>query len=160
MPDIKCPKCGAVCGESDLFCGSCGSQLSDVSPVQPEVVDFEPEPEKEYSPAALFILETFPGLLRPLIIVATILATVAALGTIGLSLFLLQMGGMIAAFAVGAAAVLIYWTGLCWMLCGEFCLPVEAMVDFTEKHWVALVLLTTIPGGLFLGLVKLLSSLK
>lgn len=157
MANVRCPKCGSLAKESDGFCRECGARLSERSATGPFGQPVE-ESQKVPSGLLLWLLEIFPGLIRVEVIVGFLVATGFSLAGIWLSVFLLQMGGMIATFAVGGAAVVVYWAGLCWLLAGYFCTPVEAMVEFTEKQWLALVMLTMIPGSAFLLLMKLASE--
>jgi hypothetical protein len=117
------------------------------------------EEREVYIPGVvLWFLDLFPGLLKPGVIVFALMAFGLSLVGIYVSAFMLQMGALIAVFAIGGGAVMVYWAGWCWMLSGTICSPLEAMVEFGEKHWIALVMLTLVPGSLFLLLMKMAAA--
>jgi len=150
----KCPKCGAVGSEADTFCGSCGTPLALVSVPQKR----PPREEEPYGGGPLlWFLDLFPGLLSPKVLAFSLIAMAMSLVAFWLAAFFIQFM-VISAFAIGGGGVIIYWCALCWLLYGYVVVPVEAMSEFRGKHWMAFVLLTLIPGALFLFLVKLATS--
>jgi len=147
----QCPKCGRLWDESDRFCGNCGEVLR----AAPRV----PRPaEPALPPAVLWLMDLCPGLFKPVVLVFSLAGIALALVAFWLSLFMIQMGGLIAAFAIGGGGVMVYWMSLSWLLYGYIVVPVEAMSEFQGKHWTALVLATLVPGALFLLLMKMASS--
>ena len=154
MSRMMCPKCGFACRSDDSFCGGCGARIrSEAARAQRE--PRAERPKMEIPPALVWLLELFPGLLSPLVIVCSVVTVALSLGAMALAAFCLQMGALISAFFIGGSGVLIYWTGMCWLLSGTVCLPVEAMIDFTQRHWLAFVLLTTVPASVFLLITKI-----
>jgi len=110
-------------------------------------------------PAALvWLIDLFPGVFKPTVLVMSLLGIAFALVALWLAVFFLQLGVAITAFAIGGGGMLIYWTSLSWLLYGYVVVPVEAMAEFQGKHWMALILATTIPAAGFLLLAKLAVS--
>ena len=149
----RCLKCRILADTAARFCGHCGSDLplSDV-----EEAEFEEDEEKLPTGTIVlyWFLDTFPGLLRPVVIIMSVLALALAGAGLWLTLFLFTMGAMISAFGIGAGAVIIYWTAWSWLLYGRVCVPAEAMAEFDGRKWFVFVLATVVPIGTLFGLVK------
>jgi len=151
----ECPRCGARGKRAHNFCIACGTRLPSAEPAPPER---EPQEGVEQPGGALralyWFLDLFPGLLRPTVIVASLLAFVAA-AIIGAFCFTWAVFGLLMeAIFVGAFAVVAYWAGITWILCGYVCLPAEALAEFDGRKWTILFVLTVLPLALFLALVK------
>jgi hypothetical protein len=106
----------------------------------------------------MWFLDIFPGLLHPMVILFTLLAVGLSAVGIYMAVFYLGMGATIFVFFIGGAAVLVYWAAMCWLLSGSLCTPVEAMTEFTGRHWLAFILLTAIPASMFMLLTKILAG--
>ena len=143
----RCPRCRKSWGDTDRFCGDCGARLDQPGRVRPK------EPPPPGAPV-VWLLETFPGLARPMVLVCSILAVLAAFVAFGLAMVMLSMGVLITAFAAGAGGMIIYWTALGWILYGYLCHPVEALSEFQGRHWMVFLVATTIPGILFMFAFK------
>ena len=157
MPGFKCPKCGFVCQPYDNFCQQCGTALRGKATVKPPRRRRE-EPETMLPGPILWFLDIFPGLVHPMVVVFTLLAVGLSLVGIYMAVFFLQLGVLLFVFFIGGAAVMVYWAGMCWLLSGSLCSPIEAMAEFGERHWIAFVLLTLVPGSAFLLLMKTLAE--
>ena len=116
--------------------------------------------EEEESPGILlgilyWLGEYFPGFFRVGVLIASVVLVVLAIGTGILALAVGVFGAFIAAMFIGGFALLMYWTALAWLLTGEICMPVDALVDFNTTQWMLFVGLTVVPIGIcmaFLGL--------
>ena len=145
----QCPQCGTRWTKNDRFCGECGADLQ--NPLQPESGDKPRRP-----PAALvWVLELIPGIMRPMVIVMSIVGVLVAGAAFWMASFLFTMGGLLSAFSIGGAGMILYWTAWSWLLYGYICNPVEAMAEFQSRHWVALFLATVVPGSLLLCAMKI-----
>jgi len=137
-----CPQCGQRVGLDDQFCGSCGAPLPrDVLHVKKEATD---RPSVGWRIAS-WVLELFPGLTRPVVLIMSIVALVVAAGVGGLALYIFLLGAVITGFFIGGFAVVIYWTALSWLMFGDVVMPAEALSEFQGKHWWALMLFTLVP---------------
>jgi hypothetical protein len=143
-----------VCSADDRFCGNCGASLGSAAP-QPQPRRRRPRQGVQLPGPLAWFLELFPGLVSPTVLVASILTLAFSAIAFGLAVFFIRMGVLITAFAIGGGAVMIYWTGWSWLLCGYVATPVEAMSDFQGKHWFALMMLTVVPAGVALAIVKM-----
>lgn len=157
MAGIKCPQCAFMCKPYDNFCQQCGTALRDRSDFRPPRRRRE-EPETLLPGPVMWFLDTFPGLMHPTVILFTLLAVVLSAVGIYMAVFYLELGALIFVFFIGGAAVLLYWAAMCWLLSGSLCTPVEAMTEFTGKHWLAFILLTAIPASMFMLFTKILAG--
>ncbi len=143
----QCQNCGSLWGDDSRFCGDCGTPLRSAAPRREVAGAGVPAP-------LLWLMDLCPGAFKPLVLIASLAAIAFALMALWLAVFILQMGAMISAFAIGGAGVMVYWTALGWLLYGYICVPVEAMCEFQSKHWMALVMASVVPAALFLMLMK------
>jgi len=148
----QCPRCKSLWDDEDRFCGDCGSPLRSV------LVPGEAREGPGLPGPMMWLMGLFPGVFKPVVLVLSLLGIAFALFAFWLAVFILQLGGMISAFAIGGGGMLIYWTCVSWLLYGYIVVPVEAMTEFQGKHWMALVLATLIPGAAFLLLMKRVSG--
>ena len=146
----KCPKCKRVWDDDARFCGNCGEELETRSRARRRF-----EEQQDISPALVWVMDLCPGAFKPVVLAFSLLGIALALVAFWLAVFFLQLGGAISAFAIGGGGMVVYWTSLSWLLYGYIVVPVEAMAEFQGKHWMALVLATTVPASVFLLLVKL-----
>jgi len=146
MASKYCPKCGTSQDDEDVFCTRCGSTL-----IKRRGGNANDE-QQPGAAGALFLLvaDLCPGVFRPVVLISSILAICCSLVAFALAAWMATMGVMITMFAVGGGGVVIYWTALSWLLYGYIVVPVEAMAEFRGKHWMAFLLATSVPGGLFL----------
>jgi hypothetical protein len=100
----------------------------------------------------LWFLELFPGLVRPSVLVMSILMVPIAGFVSWLGFFLLTLGGLIAGFMIAGFGLVIYWTALSWIIYGYICLPSEALAEFEGAQWTVFLLLGFAPivGGFLL----------
>ncbi len=139
-----CPKCGAECAESYRFCGRCGK------PLKGAIVEEERGPG--LLDALFWFLNILPGLMRPSVIIVSLLvmALSVPVGYLGVILFL--MGGVIAAVMVLGFALMMWGTGWLWLLYGYLCLPSEALADLEGYKWTIWILLVLAPITLLFAL--------
>lgn len=104
--------------------------------------------------AAIWVLEIFPGVLSPVVLILSIivLAISALVMWLGLSIF--ALGGLITCFWIGGAGVLLFWTALSWIMYGHLANPVEALAEFEGKHWTVFTFLTGLLVVAFVLLAK------
>lgn len=158
MPSKKCPKCNSLWGERDYFCGLCGARLVVIREEAEEVVEEKPDSAPRL--ALMWILETFPGLVQIKVVLASIAIFVLALVSFALAFFMLGFQVYVTACFIGAGGVILYWTGLSWIMYGYVCSPIEAMTEFQSRHWIVLVMATVIPATVFLFLAKLAADAR
>jgi len=154
MQEPTCPFCGAKRKPRDRFCVQCGSRLgapATPGPKQP------PEQEEGQRFTALrpllYVLEYFPGLASPKIILLSAIVFAIALGTAA-SAILALFGALLAAFVIGGFALVLYWTALGWILSGEVVMPWEALAEFDGVRWVIFATLTLLPLTLLFAWLK------
>lgn len=97
--------------------------------------------------AVYWLGEYFPGLFRLRVPIASLMLTVIALGIGFVLLIAAVFGAVMGAMFIGGLALLLYWTALGWILCGEICMPAEALADFNGTQWMLFVGLTALAIG-------------
>jgi len=150
-----CAKCGDRVGLEDRFCGSCGARLP-----KSKIGSDAPREDKPSaaSEALIWFFELFPGLVHPLVVVLSLVSIVLAAVVALLAVNLFAMGVPLASMFIGGFAVILYWAGFCWLMYGEIALPVDAMAEFSGKHWMTLILLTLAPVTALLWLAQHLAK--
>jgi hypothetical protein len=121
-----------------------------------------PPPEEESPPIPrplLWLLELFPGLIRPRVLLMSIVTLVLAAFVMGLATMVFMMGAVFSGFFIGAAAVVMYWSAMAWLLYGYVCMPAEALAEFDSTRWLVFVILTVAPIGALLWHVKSLRAM-
>ena len=148
----RCPKCETIWPDGEGFCGQCGARLELAVAAESQEEETH-EPAEHARAAALWFLELLPGLLSPAVLIASLGGLLVALVVLWFALFVLAMGAVLTAFAIGGAAVLLYWTSLGWLLYGALCSPVEALSEFKNRHWWAFIMANALPALLILWLL-------
>jgi len=150
-----CPFCGAACKPEGEFCPACGSRLGApvVGRAKPRLREEPLEPPVGLRPLC-WLLEYFPGLASPKVIILTAIIFVMAAAFAGAALFMVVLGAVIIAFLSGGFAILLYWTGLAWILSGEVSMPWDALADFNGTHWMLFATLTLLPVAAVFGWIK------
>lgn len=82
-----------------------------------------------------FISGWLPGLLRPGVMIASLLMSIVGFGLVVLCFVVLALGAAISAFPIGAVGVIAYAQALSWMMAGDFRLLHDALLDFESRHW-------------------------
>jgi hypothetical protein len=114
----------------------------------------EQEEEGPGMPLWLFwFLDLFPGLIRPLVLIMSLLMLPVAVVVCWLGFFILTLGAIFAGFATAGFGLIIYWSALAWIIYGYICLPSEALAEFDSRKWTAFLLLALAPVGLGLFLI-------
>lgn len=150
----KCPECGAYCESDAVICVRCGINLKTGMKMAP-VSTFDIEGELTSGERALVWLHDWvPGLLRPLVLIISIVTGAAGLGIMALSLFLLGLGAAISAFTVGAVGLIVWAQGIGWIMNGEFWLLTDILVEFDGKRWTVFFVLVIMPLVVAFGLAK------
>ena len=150
MPAVTCPRCGAECDVGEALCPSCGRYLGVRRSAAQPMAPSEPEPEVPAGLApVLWLLELFPGLVRPKVLVMALAALPVAAGLLWLALLLVGYGGIFAGMAIGGFAVVVYWTAVAWLLYGEICMPAEALAEFDGTKWMVFLLAAFAPMSAF-----------
>jgi hypothetical protein len=89
-------------------------------------------------------MNMFPGLFHPGVLIMSLVAMVIAGALAWLALFLALFGAL-AAFMIGGAGIVCYWTGIIWLMYGTLSSPSEALSDFDSVQWLIFVLLGMLP---------------
>lgn len=159
---IHCPQCQAAIEVEEptqptrAKCGECGATLK-VSPRAEEADEEEPEAEPSRAlRAVMFVGEWFPGLLRPVVLVMSLIVCLIGLGAIGFGIALFAAGVLISSFAVSTAGVVIYAHGASWLLDGEVCWLTDSLTNFDGRRWGIFVILLAAPFAAIFLLVRLL----
>jgi hypothetical protein len=128
---VICVNCGLNLKTGALVATRAGEEAP------PEVGDDEDEEAPPSAPmrAVMVVAEYLPGLLRPLVLIASAIVGVVGLGILVFGLALFGMGALISAFAVAAAGVVVYAHGVAWLIDGEVGWLPEVLVDFEGGRW-------------------------
>jgi hypothetical protein len=156
MPGRLCPHCGSPVAAGVKFCTSCGERVPARTP-EPRRYE-EPSEPGPLLYAALWFLDLFPGLVRPGVVICSAVALAIAGGLFVLAGWIFMLGAVFSAFFIGAAAVIVYWAALCWLMHGQVVLPVEALIDFDGRKWWAFILLTLTPVALLFAYASRLTG--
>jgi hypothetical protein len=112
------------------------------------------EEEGPGMPLWLFwFLDLFPGLIRPVVLIMSLLMLPVAAVVCWLGFFILTLGAIFAGFATAGFGLIIYWSALAWIIYGYISLPSEALAEFDSRKWTAFLLLALAPVGLGLFLI-------
>jgi len=155
---IQCPQCQAAIEVEEpaqparVTCSGCGATLK-VSPRAEE--EEESEPSRALR-AVMFVGECFPGLLRPGVVVMSLIVCLIGLGAIGFGIALFAAGVLISSFAVSTAGVVIYAHGASWLLDGDVCWLTDSLTNFDGRRWGIFVILLAAPFAAIFLLVRLL----
>ena len=151
----QCYECGDVGRDTDKFCRKCGARLGVAPPPEFDTPEKEQESGRAGTIALLWVMDLMPGLTRPMVVACSAVAVVLALAAFSIVAYCLHLGAPLSSFSIGAGGLILYWCGVIWLMYGEVCVPVEGLVEFREKHWIALVVATVIPGAAFLWFMKM-----
>jgi hypothetical protein len=151
MAERHCRACGAKVDRRDRFCRECGAGVGAPTLERRRSAKRREEPTGAMAYLIGF-LNIFPGLIHPAVVVMSIVATVVGAAVCYLAVVLFMFGGWIAAFAIGGAGVVCYWTAIVWMQCGYLCAPTEGLADFDSLQWTIFVVLGFAPLAAFFAL--------
>lgn len=141
VAEVTCSRCGARCDAGEPRCPSCGGYLG-ARPPRPRLN--APAEEARRGPFFWF-LDLFPGLVRPRVLIMSLVALPVAAGLVGLGLALFSIGGVFAGMAVAAFGMVTYWAAVAWLIYGYVCLPGEALSEFDGTRWMVFALLASAP---------------
>lgn len=156
---IQCPQCQAAIEVEEpaqptrVKCGECGATLK-VRP-RAEEADEEAEPSRALR-AVMFVGEWFPGLLRPVVLVMSLIFCAIGLAAIGFGIALFAAGVLISSFAVSTAGVMIYAHGASWLLDGEVSWLADSLTNFDGRRWGIFFILLAVPFAAIFLLVRVL----
>ena len=148
-----CPGCGKPVVADAALCVSCGYDLK-AGAYLATSLDAEGEPEEqrdgEEAPSApmralMLVGEWMPGLLRPHIVVLSILVGIVGLGILAFGLALFATCALLTCFLAGAVGVIVYAQAIAWLLDGELCWLVEALTNFEGPRWALFFSLLILP---------------
>jgi hypothetical protein len=146
MSEVTCPRCGSKCDLGQARCPRCGGYLG--ARRRAPVPAVPPEPEAGV-PAALrpvlWLLELFPGFVRPKVVVLSVVALPVAAGLVLLGVAVFSLGAVFSGMAIAAFGMVIYWTAVAWLMHGEVCMPAEALAEFDGTKWMIFLLLGFAP---------------
>ncbi len=148
---LQCPNCGAGHLPESRFCLRCGAGLPEIQRGESPLITEQRAASRR---ALNWIVDLVPGVVSPGVCGASLAAFVVA-GTGALFAFSVLSGvGSAGPFgavlilplfaALGFASILIYISGLSWLLYGKVCNPVEAFVDFKFKDWAVAIVMTVL----------------
>jgi len=146
-----CWKCGADYDENTVICTECGIDLQTGAEVGAKVDD-EPELPRHLKVLS-FILNWMPGLVRPVLIVCSIVTCLIGLAIVGFAMGLLGFGVVLSSVSIGAAGLIVYAHGISWILAGEFGFLSGTLVELDSKQWLTFFALLLAP--IFAGLLYL-----
>jgi len=159
-PVRVCPACGEAAAPGAVICVHCGLNLRTGTPTHTALEDAA-EPEEERPPslpvrAVMLVGEWTPGLLRPVVLLLSVVVGLLGLGILAFGIGLLGMGAVISCFAVGAAGVIVYAHAAAWIVDGEVSLLSEALTNFEGGRWLVFFVLLALPFVSVFLLVKCL----
>ena len=151
-PEVKiCIRCG-VNLDTGLEIGTLTGEIAEGPPPEPaELMEEEEAPPTLTRRVLNIIAYWMPGLFRPVVMIASLLLSLLALGLIVLCLVLFDLGGWISAFPIGGLGLVAYGQAVIWMMSGDFRLIHDAALDFESQHWTFFFTLFLLP--LFLGVL-------
>ena len=142
-----CPGCGEPMATDAAICVHCGYNARTGRRLATATGIEEPEEPPPALPirAVMFVGEWMPGLLRPLVLILSILVGIVGLGILVFGLALFAMGAMLTAFAAGALGVIVYAQGIAWLLDGEFTWLTDALTELDGYRWGLFFVLLVLP---------------
>ena len=152
-----CWKCGTWYAPDIVMCVSCGVNLETGREIQAGA-DEDEEPPRTLRVMA-FIADWTPGLLRPAVLVLSIVLALLGFAVMGLCVFVLALGAVFGAVAIGAVGLIMYAQAVAWMLVGRIVLLQDALLDLESKKWSLFFALIFAPFAVGLVLMKLAEKL-
>lgn len=153
-----CWKCGTWYGPDIVMCVSCGVNLETGREVQAAARENEEKPAVSER-LLFFVADWTPGLLRPVVLVLSALLALLGLAVMGLCAFVLALGAVFAAVAIGSVGLIMYAQAVAWMLVGRIALLQDALLDLEGKKWSLFFALIFAPFAVGLVLMKLAEKL-
>ena len=146
MPLKRCPKCGARCQEDAVLCVRCGVNLRTGLPARAHSNLADEEGLTTGVRLMQWLGEWAPAVLRPWVLIASILVSLVGLAAMGLGLMLfIQWGVWISGIAIAAAGLIVYAHGPAWFLVGEICLIHDALMDLEGRKAYIFAALASLP---------------
>ena len=153
---LVCQSCGTGRLPESRYCLQCGAELPEVPHEElPEIAELK-RPSKR---AVLWFGDLLPGIFSLKLLAQSCALFVVAVvsGVISKRTFstMAGWGGFQAVFYLplatflGGGAVLLWLTGLSWLLYGHVTNLVEAFSDFRTRHWFTLLILTVLALRIF-----------
>ncbi len=167
-----CFKCQTNYTADVVICLTCGVNLQTGMEIQ-TVHKGSAEPSEEPALAEIeaddvpltarervlrFIAAWLPGLLRPSVMIGSLLLCVIGFGLVVLCFVVLAMGAALSAFPIGALGVIAYGQAVAWMMAGDFRLLHDALLDFESRHWTFFFAALFLPFAAGITAMKLLAE--
>ena len=145
-----CPSCGQATAPDAVICVNCGLNLKTGRWV---LADTEGEGKGATAGgarplpcrAARLVAESLPGLFRPLVLIAALLAAGVGGGLLALGLRFLHMGMALSGCLLGAGGVVVHAQGMAWLVDGGLSFLPDALTDFEGASWGVFVVLVLVP---------------
>ena len=146
MPNT-CPHCGTVYPSETVICVKCGVDLRTGEELQTEAETEAGQPTAVR--VLLFLANLVPGIVRPMLLITSLLVAVIGLGIMILGLHIFSMGAVMAAVAILAAGLIVYAQAIAWVLFGRFALLVECLAELDSNQWLVFFFILFAPIAAF-----------
>ena len=154
-----CPSCGQATAADAVICVNCGLNLKTGRWV---LADAEGEGEDATAgraPAlpwrvARLVLESLPGLFRPVVLIAALLAAGVGGGLLALGLRFLHMGMALSGCLLAAGGVVVHAHGVAWLVDGGLSFLPDALTEFEGASWGVFLVLLVVPLAALVAMGK------
>ena len=152
----SCPHCGTVYPPDTVICVKCGIDLRTGDELQTEA---EPEPRPSaIMTVLLFLGNLAPGVVRPMLLITSLLVAVIGLGIMVLGMHIFAMGAVFAAVAILASGLVVYAQAVAWVLFGNFAMLPECLAELDGNQWFVFFIIVLAPIAAFLIALHLASG--
>ena len=142
---LFCWKCRSTFPEGVLVCVRCGVNLQTGEELAAKSAVEEYVPITPREKVLAFFADCMPGLFRPLVLLCSVLASLAGMGVIGMGLVVMNMGALLSGIPISACGLILHAQAVVWAITGQFWMLHVALVEFQNKHWGLFILLTLFP---------------
>ena len=145
-----CPQCGAPLTAQAILCPRCGMNLETGQAGRRHWEDEHLDVVEEEAPssamrAVIFVGEWLPGLFRPRVLILSVFCAVMGFAVLGVCVFFLALGAVLAAFPVGALGLILHAQAVAMLLTGEITMLQEALAELDFNRWLLFVVILSTP---------------